>query len=57
MANKTRVLILGGGFGGLYTALEFEKRRDLNALVTESIAPLDMPRLTARITLASRRCT
>src|SRR5438093_12020157 len=28
MANKTRVLILGGGFGGLYAALEFEKRRD-----------------------------
>src|SRR5260370_1957353 len=28
MATRTRVLILGGGFGGLYTALEFEKRRD-----------------------------
>ena len=28
MANKTRVLILGGGFGGLYAALEFEKRND-----------------------------
>ncbi|PYK22262.1 MAG: NAD(P)/FAD-dependent oxidoreductase, partial [Verrucomicrobia bacterium] len=27
MAEKTRVLILGGGFGGLYAALEFEKRR------------------------------
>jgi len=26
--KKTRVLILGGGFGGLYTALEFERRRD-----------------------------
>ena len=26
--TKTRVLILGGGFGGLYAALEFEKRRD-----------------------------
>ena len=26
--KKTRVLILGGGFGGLYAALEFEKRRD-----------------------------
>jgi heterodisulfide reductase subunit A-like polyferredoxin len=24
--QKTRVLILGGGFGGLYAALEFEKR-------------------------------
>jgi NADH dehydrogenase FAD-containing subunit len=24
--KKTRVLILGGGFGGLYAALEFEKR-------------------------------
>src|SRR5881296_3283107 len=28
MSEKTRVLILGGGFGGLYAALEFEKRRD-----------------------------
>jgi NADH dehydrogenase FAD-containing subunit len=28
MADKTRVLILGGGFGGLYAALEFEKRND-----------------------------
>jgi len=26
--NKSRVLILGGGFGGLYAALEFERRRD-----------------------------
>jgi NADH dehydrogenase len=26
--NKIRVLILGGGFGGLYAALEFERRRD-----------------------------
>jgi len=26
--KRTRVLILGGGFGGLYAALEFEKRRD-----------------------------
>jgi len=23
--KKTRVLIVGGGFGGLYAALEFEK--------------------------------
>src|SRR2546427_8809453 len=28
MTQKTRVLILGGGFGGLYAALEFEKRKD-----------------------------
>jgi NADH dehydrogenase len=28
MSDKTRVLILGGGFGGLYAALEFEKRND-----------------------------
>jgi NADH dehydrogenase len=28
MSDKTRVLILGGGFGGLYAALQFEKRRD-----------------------------
>ena len=32
--NKTRILILGGGFGGLYAALEFEKRRDPNIEVT-----------------------
>ena len=25
MAQKTSILILGGGFGGLYTALELEK--------------------------------
>jgi len=34
MANKTRVLILGGRFGGLYAALEFEKRRDPQFEVT-----------------------
>jgi NADH dehydrogenase FAD-containing subunit len=28
MSDKARVLILGGGFGGLYVALEFEKRTD-----------------------------
>jgi NADH:quinone reductase (non-electrogenic) len=28
MSDKTRVLILGGGFGGLYAALEFEKHND-----------------------------
>jgi NADH dehydrogenase len=32
--KKTRVLILGGGFGGLYAALEFEKRRAPNVEVT-----------------------
>jgi len=32
--KKTRVLILGGGFGGLYAALEFERRRDPNLEVT-----------------------
>ncbi len=32
--NKTRVLILGGGFGGLYAALEFEKRSDPDFEVT-----------------------
>ena len=26
MTQKTKVLILGGGFGGVYTALELEKR-------------------------------
>jgi NADH:ubiquinone reductase (H+-translocating) len=34
MGDKTRVLILGGGFGGLYAALEFEKRRDPRLEVT-----------------------
>jgi cation diffusion facilitator CzcD-associated flavoprotein CzcO len=28
MADKTRVLIRGGGFGGLYAALQFQKRKD-----------------------------
>src|SRR5205823_13042091 len=34
MADKTRVLILGGGFGGLYAALQFEKLRDPRFEVT-----------------------
>jgi NADH:ubiquinone reductase (H+-translocating) len=34
MANKTRILILGGGFGGLYAALEFERRNDPRFEVT-----------------------
>src|ERR1044072_2123091 len=35
MSNKkTRVLILGGGFGGLYAALQFEKLRDPRFEVT-----------------------
>ena len=32
--KKNRVLILGGGFGGLYAALEFENRRDPDFEVT-----------------------
>jgi NADH dehydrogenase FAD-containing subunit len=32
--QKICVLILGGGFGGLYAALEFEKRRDPDIEVT-----------------------
>src|ERR1700745_3536568 len=32
--KKNRVLILGGGFGGLYAAIEFEKRRDPDFEVT-----------------------
>jgi NADH:ubiquinone reductase (H+-translocating) len=32
--SKTRVLILGAGFGGLYAALEFEKRRDPDVEIT-----------------------
>lgn len=32
--KKNRVLILGGGFGGLYAALEFERRRDPEFEVT-----------------------
>ena len=34
MSDKIRVLILGGGFGGLYAALEFEKRNDPRFEVT-----------------------
>ena len=34
MSDKIRVLILGGGFGGLYAALEFEKRTDPRFEVT-----------------------
>ena len=34
MSDKTRMLILGGGFGGLYAALEFEKRNDERLEVT-----------------------
>jgi cation diffusion facilitator CzcD-associated flavoprotein CzcO len=39
--EKKRVLILGGGFGGVYTALEFEKRRGLGlrAHTLLSLAP------------------
>src|SRR5437899_3976045 len=32
--KKTRVLILGGGCGGLYAALEFEKRCDPDIEIT-----------------------
>jgi NADH dehydrogenase len=32
--NKTRILILGGGFAGLYAALEFERRREPGLEVT-----------------------
>src|SRR5258707_8392146 len=32
--KKKRVLILGGGFGGIYAALEFEKRQDPDFEVT-----------------------
>ena len=34
LSEKTRVLILGGGFGGLYAALAFEKRKDPRFEVT-----------------------
>jgi NADH:ubiquinone reductase (H+-translocating) len=34
MSERTRVLILGGGFGGLYAALQFEKRGDPRFEVT-----------------------
>ena len=62
MANKTRVLILGGGFGGLYAALEFEKRRDPQFEVTvvnrEQLSvpdKVDNPEMTgARETVRSR---
>jgi NADH dehydrogenase len=32
--KKTRIVILGGGFGGLYAALEFERLRNPNVEVT-----------------------
>jgi NADH:ubiquinone reductase (H+-translocating) len=32
--KRTHVVILGGGFGGVYTALEFERRRDPDFEVT-----------------------
>lgn len=32
--NTKKIVILGGGFGGLYAALEFERRRDPNVEVT-----------------------
>jgi NADH dehydrogenase len=32
--KKNRVLILGGGFGGIYAALEFERRREADFDVT-----------------------
>ena len=32
--KKNRVLILGGGFGGIYAALEFERRREPDFDVT-----------------------
>src|SRR5215469_6349819 len=32
--KKTRVLIVGGGFGGLYAALEFERRRYADIEIT-----------------------
>ncbi|OYV06983.1 MAG: pyridine nucleotide-disulfide oxidoreductase [Verrucomicrobiales bacterium VVV1] len=34
MSKPMRILILGGGFGGLYAALEFEKRNDPSIEVT-----------------------
>jgi NADH dehydrogenase len=36
MAVKTKILILGGGFGGMYTALELEKAfgKDSNVKIT-----------------------
>jgi NADH:quinone reductase (non-electrogenic) len=32
--KRTHVVILGGGFGGVYTALEFERCRDPDFEVT-----------------------
>ena len=40
--RKTRIVILGGGFGGLYAALELEKvlarRNDLQVTLVDSVA-------------------
>jgi NADH dehydrogenase FAD-containing subunit len=39
MSDKTRVLILGGGFGGLYAVVEFEKRSDLDLTTIVATMP------------------
>jgi len=59
--THTRLLILGGGFGGLYTALELEKRlaRDPdveitlvnceNCMVLVHSGPVILPELSERL--------
>jgi NADH dehydrogenase len=41
MPSKTKILILGGGFGGLYTALELEKRLGSDASVEITLVNRD----------------
>ena len=55
--KKTRVLILGGGFGGLYVAHEFEKRLDpdIEVIAATLTTPLAGPARSHRTGSVSRR--
>ena len=46
MAEKIGVLILGSGFGGLYAALQFEKRT-IGVELTASLKAKAIPSMTA----------
>jgi NADH dehydrogenase FAD-containing subunit len=52
--KKTRFLILGGGFGGLYAALEFEKRRDLISKSPHDLAPFRCKTLSLLASIGRR---
>lgn len=55
--EKTRVLILGGGFGDLYMAFEFQKRRDpdIEVIAATLTTPLAGPARSHRTGSVSRR--